>query len=186
MLSQLEICLNGNFRKNLPPLNFEGNLGSEEILKFKHNPVLTSQIMKIADKIPPGGTIVDCTLGGGGHLELLVENANKPSLIIGIDRDLDAIAWNKNRNWPCPSHFIHSPFSKFRQIMNQLSLGEVYFVLADFGVSSHQLDTAHRGFSFSKDGPLDMRMDQKQKLTLADKFKSVDYQELKFILKKYC
>ncbi|MDA3864889.1 MAG: 16S rRNA (cytosine(1402)-N(4))-methyltransferase RsmH [Deltaproteobacteria bacterium] len=154
-------------------------------MKFKHNPVLTSQIMKIADKIPPGGTIVDCTLGGGGHLELLVENANKPSLIIGIDRDLDAIAWNKNRNWPCPSHFIHSPFSKFRQIMNQLSLGEVYFVLADFGVSSHQLDTAHRGFSFSKDGPLDMRMDQKQKLTLADKFKSVDYQELKFILKKY-
>ncbi|MGM0597275.1 MAG: 16S rRNA (cytosine(1402)-N(4))-methyltransferase RsmH [Myxococcota bacterium] len=154
-------------------------------MKFKHSPVLTSQIMKIATKIPRGGIIVDCTLGGGGHLELLAKKTNKPSLIIGIDRDLDAIAWNKNRTWPCRNHFIHSPFSEFQQIMGHLSLSGVNFVLADFGVSSHQLETAHRGFSFSKDGPLDMRMDQKQKPTLADKLKSVDYQELKFILKKY-
>jgi 16S rRNA (cytosine1402-N4)-methyltransferase len=127
---------------------------------YHHEPVLVPQL--IGALAPVDGEIyVDCTVGGGGHTDALLQAAR--CVVLGLDRDPAALAaasarlaWAGDRFRP-----VHARFSSLGEVLDhELGAGaRVHGILADLGVSSHQLDTAERGFSFQRSGPLDMRMD---------------------------
>lgn len=124
---------------------------------FSHVTVLLHETVDMLAPAP-GKFIVDCTLGGGGHTELLLEQG---ATVWGIDRDPDArrAAALKLARFGSRFKVLAGNFQDVESILAQQSISRVDGLLADLGVSSHQLDTASRGFSFREDGPLDMRMD---------------------------
>lgn len=109
----------------------------------------------------PDGVYVDCTLGGAGHSLLIAEKLSERGRIIGIDRDDDAITAAKMRleNVRCRVDIFKDNFKNLASVLKKAEVNEVDGILLDLGVSSHQLDTAERGFSYMQDAPLDMRMD---------------------------
>jgi len=118
--------------------------------------------------IRPNGIYVDATFGRGGHTQGILEQLGDSGQLIAFDRDIDAVEFAKS-NFNDPRLIvIHSSFSKLNNELERLNLmGKIDGILMDLGVSSPQLDQAERGFSFNKDGALDMRMDQTQSLTAA-------------------
>jgi 16S rRNA (cytosine1402-N4)-methyltransferase len=110
---------------------------------------------------------VDCTLGGGGHTRALLHASPAPSLVIGLDRDPHCIAAARQwgASWGARFLPVQGDFRHLATLLAQLSYTQVDGILFDLGVSSYQLDTASRGFSFRLDGPLDMRMDTTQAYT---------------------
>ena len=130
-----------------------------------HQPVMVSEVMNslITD---PNGVYLDATVGGGGHALVLLERVSEAAILIGIDRDDEAIETARNRlvDYGTRVRLIHGSFSKISEILIREEVDSLQGALFDLGVSSHQLDVPERGFSFSKDGPLDMRMDRRQKL----------------------
>jgi 16S rRNA (cytosine1402-N4)-methyltransferase len=110
---------------------------------------------------------VDCTLGGGGHARALLHASHTPSVVIGIDRDTHCIAAAQQWGAPWGARFVpvQGDFRDLATLLAQLGYAQVDGILFDLGVSSYQLDTASRGFSFRLDGPLDMRMDTTQAYT---------------------
>lgn len=112
-------------------------------------------------------TYVDCTLGGGGHSRALLYASPTPSVVIGLDRDSSCIAaacqWGAS--WGARFLPVHGNFRHLAAVLAQLGYNRVDSICFDLGVSSYQLDTAARGFSFRLDGPLDMRMDTTQDYT---------------------
>ena len=122
---------------------------------FRHEPVLLAEVLSY---VPPGVRLaVDCTLGAGGHARALLERFPEAKLF-GCDRDPDALAAARDSLAPYAPRVLlkHLPFS---ELSHHVLVESVDFLLADLGVSSPQLDEAARGFSFTRDGPLDMRMD---------------------------
>ena len=124
-----------------------------------HAPVMLEQCIEQLN-IKPGGCYVDCTFGRGGHSTGILEHLNGNGRVIAIDRDPQAIEFGR-RNIPDPRvTFRHAKFSQLEHIADELQIDRnIDGILVDLGVSSPQLDTAERGFSFQQDGPLDMRMD---------------------------
>jgi len=122
-----------------------------------HLPVLLREIIEYFG--PLGGVVVDATVGGGGHAAALLEE-NPDLFLVGIDQDPEALAAAAARLTGFEGRYklIRSNFSEIPGILREIGQGEVRGVYADLGVSSHQLDTGHRGFSIRRDGPLDMRM----------------------------
>ena len=112
-------------------------------------------------------TYVDCTLGGGGHTRAMLQASAPASVVIGIDRDPERIAAARVWGQPWGERFmpIQGDFRYLGMLLTQLGRAEVDGIVLDLGVSSYQLDTAARGFSFRLDGPLDMRMDTTQSYT---------------------
>ena len=137
--------------------------------------------------IKPGGVYVDCTAGGGGHSYKIGERLNENGLIIGIDRDLDAInaAREKLTDLHCKVQLVHGNFSALGKILDDLSVDKVDGVLFDLGVSSYQIDTAERGFSYMKDAALDMRMDRTENFSAYDVINGYDEETLKKIFSEY-
>jgi len=135
--------------------------------KNHHNSVMFSESIDGLD-IHPNGIYVDVTFGRGGHTQGILDQLGDSGQVIAFDQDIDAIEFAKlNFNDPRLS-LIHSNFSKLNKALEDLNLiGKIDGILMDLGVSSPQLDQAERGFSFNKDGVLDMRMDQTQPLTAA-------------------
>jgi len=135
--------------------------------KNHHNSVMFSESINGLD-IRPNGIYVDTTFGRGGHTQGILEQLGDSGQLIAFDRDIDAVEFAKlNFNDP-RLIVIHSSFSKLNNELERLDLmGKIDGILMDLGVSSPQLDQAERGFSFNKDGALDMRMDQTQSLTAA-------------------
>lgn len=128
---------------------------------FAHLSVLAAEVVVQANLVsPPPLRILDCTLGGGGHAEALLRAFPRAQLI-GMDRDPAAIEAASQRLAPFRERFlpVHAPFSTAARALRDLAQPQVDFVLADLGVSSHQLDAGERGFSFRANAPLDMRMD---------------------------
>lgn len=127
---------------------------------FEHRSVLLSEAIALLSP-RTGGVVVDCTLGGGGHAEAVLNASAPDGRLIGFDRDLAAIAAASARLAPFGDRFtaVHGTFGDIGAHLARLGVGRVAGVLADLGVSSPQLDQAERGFSFGKNGPLDMRMD---------------------------
>lgn len=125
-----------------------------------------------------GGTFVDCTLGLGGHSRMLLESG--ATRVIGIDRDTDAIAIAKQSlaEFGDRVTFVHADYREVADVLDAQGVAEVAGLLADFGVSSMQLDADGRGFSFKRDEPLDMRMDRSRGETAADLLDRVDETEL--------
>ena len=128
---------------------------------FFHLPVMAHEAIG-ALKLTPGNTVIDATLGGGGHAALILKAISPSGKLIGIDRDEDALsAAQKNLSWASErTTFVHGRMGDLKRIMEQLGVKSVHGIIADLGVSSFQLDSGERGFSFRLNGPLDMRMDR--------------------------
>ena len=146
-----------------------------------HNPVLLSE--SISNLITnPGGTYADATFGGGGHSRGILGKLSKDGRLIGFDRDSDAEA---NAPEDPRFTFVHNNFRFIHNYTLLLAPEGLDGVLADLGVSSHQFDTAERGFSFRFSAPLDMRMNVQGHLTAADIVNSYTQDELEKILRLY-
>lgn len=152
---------------------------------FHHVPVLLAETVEGLN-IQPGGVYVDCTAGGGGHSSAIAALLPEGRLI-SLDRDPDAVAAASARIGPAAAgqwEVVHAPFSELDAVLRERGLepGSVQGILADLGVSSHQIDTAERGFSFAHDGPLDMRMDPSTGESAADLLARIDERDLVALL----
>ena len=126
-----------------------------------HVPVLLDEVRSLLQP-ERGGTFVDCTVGLGGHARMLLESG--ATRLIGIDRDTEAIAIAKVELEAFADRvtFVHADYREVADVLDAQGVTEISGLLADFGVSSMQLDGEGRGFSFKRDDPLDMRMDRTQ------------------------
>lgn len=150
---------------------------------FKHIPVLFYETVD-ALNVKPDGIYVDCTAGGGGHSSAVAEKLTTGKLI-SIDQDPEAIAVLTKRFENNPNIVVvHDNFVNIRSVLNNLGIIGVDGVMADLGVSSHQLDTDARGFSFHKDAPLDMRMSMSG-MSAADIVNNASEAELRRIIYTY-
>lgn len=135
-------------------------------MEFEHVSVLLKPSVNwlVTD---PDGIYVDCTLGGAGHSAEIVSRLSENGRLIGIDQDDDALAAARERlkDARCRVDIVKSNFRQLKDVLQQLELYAVTGILFDLGVSSYQLDTPERGFSYMHEGPLDMRMDQGALLT---------------------
>lgn len=150
---------------------------------FHHIPVLFEETIDSLN-IKPDGIYVDCTSGGGGHSSAIASRLNGGRLI-SIDRDPQAIETLKERLTPfgCVT-IVHDNFFNIKNILDSLGIEEVDGILADLGVSSHQLDEPSRGFSFHHDAPLDMRMSL-DGMSAAQAINTLSQDELKKIIYDY-
>ena len=132
---------------------------------FEHKSVL---LMETVDSlnVKPDGIYVDGTLGGGGHAYEVSRRLGEKGRLIGIDQDADAIAAATERLLPFKDKvtIVRSNYKNIREVLFNLGIEKVDGIYLDLGVSSYQLDTADRGFSYREDAPLDMRMDQRLSL----------------------
>ena len=151
-----------------------------------HTPVMLEKVLQSL-RCKPGGTYVDGTLGGGGHARAILENTAPDGLLIGIDRDDDALLESEKRLQPFGQRkiLIKGNFADIGEILTNLNIRKVDGILLDLGVSSHQLDTADRGFSFSLDAPLDMRMDQSSRYSAYDLVNLSPEKELRQVIRDY-
>ena len=123
-----------------------------------HQPVLPDEILKwLAPR--PGGTLVDGTLGGGGHTRLLAAQVGKDGLVIGLDRDPAVVVRAETQLRGLPVAVAHANYADLPEVLAELNLEHVDGIVLDLGLSSDQLLDANRGFSFSAEGPLDLRFD---------------------------
>ena len=151
--------------------------------EFKHIPVLFNETID-ALNVRPDGTYVDCTAGGGGHCAAVAEKLTT-GRIIAIDQDPEAIE-NLQERFKDNGRVtvVHDNFVNIEAILKKLDIDGVDGIMADLGVSSHQLDTDERGFSFHKDAPLDMRMSM-EGMSAADLVNTASQQELQRIIYTY-
>jgi len=151
---------------------------------FSHEPVMLQEVVSwlVGNTT---GVYVDGTIGGAGHARAILEQTQ--GLLIGIDCDADALRVARERLAPFGSRaiLVKANFADLGRVLKELHIEKADGVLLDLGVSSHQLDTAHRGFSFSKVAPLDMRMDQDLKLRAYDIVNHFAPTELEKIIRLY-
>lgn len=151
---------------------------------FSHEPVMLEEVITWL-VVSKAGAYVDGTVGGGGHAHAILERTQ--ARLIGIDCDADALAAAEERLAPFGSRkvLIKANFADLTSVLEELHVDKVDGVLLDLGVSSHQLDAAHRGFSFNQAAPLDMRMDQDLKLRAYDIVNHFTPTELEKIIRLY-
>ena len=154
-------------------------------MEFSHIPVLLKPTIDNLN-IRPNKIYVDCTIGGAGHSEKILES-NKSCKLVGIDQDDDAIKASTARleRFGKRVTIVKSNFKDIKQVLADLKIEKVDGILADLGVSSHQIDSADRGFSFRFDAPLDMRMDRSKKLTAKEVVNEYSEERLKKIIKDF-
>lgn len=143
-----------------------------------HTPVLLEESIDLL-AVEPGGTYVDLTFGGGGHSRRILERLGPEGRLYGFDQDRDTLA---NRPDDARFHYVASNFRFLRGALRWRGVDRVDGILADLGVSSHHFDALERGFSFRGDAPLDMRMNQRGRLTAADVVNTRSAEELTRIL----
>ncbi|WP_276864625.1 16S rRNA (cytosine(1402)-N(4))-methyltransferase RsmH [Anaerococcus tetradius] len=154
-------------------------------MKFEHIPVLATDTIKNLN-IKKDGVYVDLTLGKGGHSKMILENLSDKGRLIAIDQDKEAIeAAKENLKDFSNVTFINSNFEKFEEVLANLGLDLIDGALMDIGVSSYQIDNAERGFSYMKEGPLDMRMNQDNELTAEIVVNEYSQDELERIFFEY-
>ncbi|MCH4166572.1 MAG: 16S rRNA (cytosine(1402)-N(4))-methyltransferase RsmH [Megasphaera sp.] len=155
-------------------------------MKFNHVSVLRNETIShlLGDR---DGIYVDCTLGGGGHSLALAKELTAQGTIIGLDQDADAIAAasKKLSETVCHRILLQRNFSHLGTVLDELGIQAVDGVMFDLGVSSYQLDTAERGFSYMQDGPLDMRMDRSHGKSAYDIVNTYSQHDLYQIIKDY-
>ncbi len=136
--------------------------------EFSHEPVMVTEVVELFRTVPPG-TVVDATVGGGGHARALLD-AHPHLRLVGLDQDPDAVAAAGRRLAGEGDRvaLVHTRFDRLAEAALGLGLGSLSGVLFDLGVSSPQLDRSDRGFSYRADAPLDMRMDPAGATTAAD------------------
>lgn len=150
-----------------------------------HEPVMGAEVLHFLITNPEG-TYVDATVGGGGHTRLILSRLRPSARVVGIDRDPEAVE-------AAGALLTHEPrlriyrrsFSQLSAVMAEAHVPEVDGILADLGVSSHQIDAAERGFGYMQDGPLDMRMNPDTSVPVAMLLHELDEKELARIIKDY-
>ena len=148
---------------------------------FNHVTVLLNETVDSIN-VKKGGIYADFTLGGGGHTALILERGGR---VIGIDRDITAIE-NANKRFAGQDFTaVHDNFANIKEIAENLGIKEFDGIIADLGVSSPQLDDAHRGFSYMQDAPLDMRMDNRDSLTAKEVVNTYSGEELFRVISEY-
>ena len=153
-------------------------------MDFKHIPVLFNESIDALD-IKPDGLYADCTAGGGGHSNAILDRLSENGRLIAVDRDPEAIATLTERFEGRENvSIVNDNFFNIKTILSRFTDEGADGILADLGVSSHQLDDAARGFSFHADAPLDMRMSM-QGMSAADAVNSLSQRELQDIIYKY-
>ena len=138
--------------------------------------------------IDPAGTYVDGTFGGGGHASEIISRLNGNGCFVGIDQDQDAVENGRTKLDAYKNtkiQLVRDNFSNIKTILSDLHIESVDGILLDIGVSSHQLDTGERGFSYMQDAELDMRMDQRNPLTAAHIINTYSEQELLRVIRDY-
>lgn len=153
---------------------------------FEHKSVLLDETVESLN-IRPDGIYVDGTLGGGGHALEVVRRLGTGGRLIGIDQDAAAIAAAKERLKPFGNKVtvVRSNYEEIREVLEEQRIERVNGIYLDLGVSSYQLDTADRGFSYREDAPLDMRMDQRKTETAKDIVNSYEERELYRVIRDY-
>lgn len=153
-------------------------------MDFKHIPVLFNESIDALD-IKPDGLYADCTAGGGGHSNAILDRLSENGRLIAVDRDPEAIATLAERFEGRENvSIVNDNFFNIKTILSRFTDEGADGILADLGVSSHQLDDAARGFSFHADAPLDMRMSM-QGMSAADAVNSLSQRELQDIIYRY-
>lgn len=156
-------------------------------MEFKHTSILLAESVEflITDK---NGIYVDCTMGGAGHSSAFAAQLEAGGLLIGIDQDDDAIAAGSARllnKFACKTAVAKSNFENFSQVLDSMGIDEIDGIFFDLGVSSYQLDTPERGFSYMHDGPLDMRMNKEASLDAEYIVNHYKEEELADIIHRY-
>jgi 16S rRNA (cytosine1402-N4)-methyltransferase len=148
-----------------------------------HRPVLLAEVVA-ALNVRSDGVYVDCTFGRGGHSRAILERLGRAGRVIAIDRDLDAVRAAEQIG---DARLLarHARFGQVAQVVEDCGVDAVDGMLLDLGVSSPQLDSAERGFSFRLEGPLDMRMDVSRGITAAQWLESASERELREVIKTY-
>ncbi|MGK2905637.1 MAG: 16S rRNA (cytosine(1402)-N(4))-methyltransferase RsmH [Desulfuromonadales bacterium] len=153
---------------------------------FRHVSVMADEVLRFLEP-HRGGLYLDGTLGGAGHARLILEATSPDGVLIGMDRDAEALAAAKNSLAVFGDRVIlrQGNFSDMNAHLDSLEIDQLDGVLLDLGVSSHQLDSPERGFSFREDGPLDMRMNPAEGVSAAAVLAEADADELKRIFREY-
>lgn len=162
------------------------------MVEFSHIPVLLDECINNLE-IKPNGVYVDGTVGGGGHSGAILKKLGEGGLLIGIDRDAEAIeaagielnSVLKGTGSGARFELVHDNYVNMVRICKERGIDAVDGILLDLGVSSHQFDSAERGFSYRFDAPLDMRMDREDRLTAADVVNRYSERELADIVFRY-
>lgn len=151
-----------------------------------HQPVLLEKAIEYLN-CQPQGIYVDGTIGSGGHARLILEKTTPGGKLIGLDWDLRALARARKNLAPFGERvtLINKNFKELGQVLQSLSLKEVNGILVDLGISREQLENGERGFSFQRDGPLDMRMSEEIPVTAQDLVNKLSTAELATIFKRY-
>ena len=157
-------------------------------MEFSHKSVLLEETIE-GLQIKPDGTYVDGTLGGGGHAFYVCERLSDKGRFIGIDQDAAAIQAAGIRLLPYKDRvkmdIVRNNYRQTPQVLKELGVGGVDGIVLDLGVSSYQLDTPERGFTYREDAPLDMRMDQRQEMTAKDIINEYSEMELYRVIRDY-
>lgn len=152
---------------------------------FEHEPVMPDEVVAVFAEVP-AGTVLDATLGGGGHAEAILES--RPDLdLLGLDRDADAVAAARHRLQRFGDRVIteRAEFSELVDRLRSHAIDEISGALFDLGVSSPQLDRPERGFSYRNDGPLDMRMSTEDPWSASDVVNGYDESDLRRIIRRF-
>lgn len=155
-------------------------------MEFVHKSVLLNETIDGLN-IQPDGIYVDGTLGGGGHAYEVCRRLGDKGSIVGIDQDAAAIeaAGNRLKDFGEKVTIVRSNYCDMKSKLHELGIDKVDGIVLDLGVSSYQLDTAERGFSYREDAPLDMRMDSRQKMTARDIVNDYEEMELYRVIRDY-
>jgi 16S rRNA (cytosine1402-N4)-methyltransferase len=155
-------------------------------LKYPHQPVLTGEVVRLLIT-EPEGVYVDGTVGSGGHSEAIGERIEANGRLICLDRDSEAIRISRGRLTALGNRvrWVKGNFAELNKIIHDLGLEKVRGIFLDLGMSSYQLEQSNRGFSFNRDEPLDMRMDENQETTAYQLINQLGQKDLERILKDY-
>lgn len=155
-------------------------------MAFHHIPVLLHETMD-ALAVRPGGTYIDCTVGGGGHAAEILRRSAPDGRLIGFDQDENALRAAGDRLAPFGDRvmLVRTNFEHIADVAARLGIGAADGVLMDIGVSSHQFDEAERGFSYHHDAPLDMRMDRTRPLSAAVLVNEWEESEIARVIREY-
>lgn len=155
-------------------------------MDFQHTSVLRGETVEHL-AIKPDGVYVDGTLGGGGHAGWICEQLNQKGILIGLDRDQEAIkaATANLASYTCKKELIQSNYEDVKEALTTLGISKIDGAILDLGVSSYQLDNPSRGFSYMNDGPLDMRMNVNDSLTAYEIVNGYSQQELTELIRTF-
>ena len=161
-------------------------MDTSEKINFNHKPVLLDKTIEMLN-IKPNGIYVDGTLGGGGHSYEVCKRLGEKGQLIGIDQDEVAIFASSDRlkDYKDKVTIVRSNYSEIKQVLHNLGIEKVDGILLDLGVSSYQIDTPERGFSYRENAPLDMRMDTRNDMTAKDIVNGYSQFDLYRIIRDY-